>query len=147
MGTMTRQQAAMSQQIKSGWRWLALPLVVAVAAGLVVVLGTAAYLLIFEWACPSQARLDSSCYSDGFLLLERGSFLLIAAVTAFASTWSGYWVAPRARFLTAQWLAFGEFVLASLILLALDWDMWPLYGAFIGGLLAALLLLRIRQVR
>ncbi len=135
----------MPEQSKSGWRWLALPVVVLIATAGVLVLGAATYLAVFEWACPSSARLDSSCYSEGFLWVERGSFLLIASLAGLVAVLSGYWVAPRAQFMTAQWLVFVGFIGSTLALLALDWDMWPLYGMYLAGLLAALVLLWFRR--
>ncbi|MEH6650159.1 MAG: hypothetical protein V7707_09070 [Motiliproteus sp.] len=126
------------------WQWMLLPIAVVVAATLVAALGAGIYLLVFDLACPSTDRLDSACYSGGFLLLERGSFLVVAGLTGLAAIWAGFRVAPSGKFLAAQWLALLLSLVAILMCLALDWGMWPIYGSFVVGTLLALWLLRKR---
>lgn len=126
------------------WRWLLLPIAVALAATAVVALGMGLYLLVFEMACPSTERLDSACYSGGFLLLEQASFLTVAGLAGLAAIWAGFRAAPRGRFLAAQWLTLLLGLVSTLMWLALDWGMWPVYGSFVAGTLLALWLLRTR---
>tara|TARA_R110001583_G_scaffold12166_5_gene54130 strand:- start:104 stop:526 length:423 start_codon:yes stop_codon:yes gene_type:complete len=131
----------MSDQRESApwWRWLLLPCVVVVSWALAVALGTGTYLLLFDLLCPSEARFDSSCYTDAMLLTEKLMILAIAGLSGVAVIWSGYLATPKAPFLTGQWLALIGAVVATLALLALDWGMWPLYGAFLTGMALALL--------
>ena len=131
-------QSSPSPSPSTWWRWLALPFAVVLGGCVTVGLGVSGYLLLFDLLCPSTARFDSSCYSDGVLLTEKVIILAIAGLSGFAVIWSGYLATPRAPFLTAQWLALLGFVASTLVLLALDWDMWPLYSAFLAGLGLAL---------
>ena len=73
------------------------------------------------------------------LLTEKLMILAIAGLSGVAVIWSGYLATPKAPFLTGQWLALIGAVVATLALLALDWGMWPLYGAFLTGMALALL--------
>ncbi|MEH6472372.1 MAG: hypothetical protein V7752_14075 [Halopseudomonas sp.] len=126
------------------WRWLLLPCVVALSWGLAVALGAGAYLLFMDVVCPPELRFDSSCYSDAVLLSEKLMILAIASVSGLAMICGGYWAAPKAAFLTAQWLALFGALSATLALLALDWDMWLMYGAFLAGLVLALVGIKYR---